>query len=411
MDKTLTDILGSTALPTELVEEMQQAFESKIAAARQELEESIRAELSQRYEHDKNHLVEAMDQAMTAVVEAFQKEKAGELATLREATERMEQTLVEGKARYKNAIREHVAKANDLIATKLAEAIKSSNAERVALAEERVRVANEVEDLKVKISEAHNAHVDKIDAFITKQVTRELNEFQIDKRALVETRMKLVAENRKQLKEAQDRFVKQAARSLDKHISEQLSRELSQIHEDIERNRQNHFGSKIFEAFFAEFMTSQYSDSTAAKQLQQVLESREEELAKAKAALTEAQTEASKAVQKARLAEDRSQRAAVMAELLAPLRGEKKAVMESMLDGVPTKNLRSSYDQLLSMVSDNVGGKKRATPAKVLSESKAPEALVTGDQRQNRLIEEAKTSEISENDSIAQVVRLAGIKH
>lgn len=414
MDKTLTDILGSDVLPAELLATLQEAFDKKVEEAKQEVEESVRAELAQRYEHDKNHLVEAMDQAITDVVKSYEAQKADEISKLREAHESVQKALTEGRQTFRQRTKEHLESANTFIAKQLAEEVKAMRAERKSLAEARVKAAEEVNVLKTKLSEAHNSHVKKIDEFVVKQLGRELEEFDMDRKALVETRIKLVTENRKRLKETQERFIKESARKLDRHVSEQLNREMGQIHEDLERNRQNHFGRKIFESFISEFMSSYFADSTEAKKLQNILESKNAELEAAKANLMEAEKASEVAVRKARLAEDRSERAKIMSELLAPLRGEKRAVMEGMLDSTATAQLRKSFERLLPVVTESsvAPSKSKSQSAKVLSETKAqPAAVVTGDQRKNRLVESIQATEDPEIEAnIAQVVRLAGIQ-
>lgn len=407
----LTKILGQ-GLPAELVAQLQEAFDKKVSEAREEAEMQVREELAQRFEHDKDQLVEAMDRALTDVITTYETQKAGEIASLREAQEKFHSGLAEAKRSYRARINEHVGKTNDFVSQHLAEEVKNMRVERAALAEARIKATENVEAIKAKLTEAHNAHVKKIDEFVVSQVSRELNEFDQDRRALVETRAKLVSESRRKLQETQKRFVKEAATKLDTVISQQLATEVKQLHEDIERNRQNHFGRKIFEAMAAEFMGSYFAEGTEVRKLQSILEANETELSTAKAALAEAQQVSEAAGRKARLAEERSERARVMSELLSNLRGEKRAVMEGMLDSVKTPELRKSFTRFLPLVTENATSSKAPLPAPKsrapLAETRAPR-VVTGDQRPNRLTESSSAVETPELDAIASVVRLAGI--
>jgi ABC-type phosphate transport system auxiliary subunit len=88
-----------------------------------------------------------------------------------------------------------------------------------------------------------------------------------------------VTEGKKKLAETQKRFVSEAAKKVEGAINETLKREMSQLHEDLERNRQNMFGRRIFEAVAAEFMTSYLAEGTEIRKLQNVLETKEKELA------------------------------------------------------------------------------------------------------------------------------------
>lgn len=409
----LNNILGQ-GLPAELVAKLQEAFDVKVNEAREAAEMQVREELAQRYEHDKNELVEAMDRALTDVVTTYETQKAGEIATLREAQEKFHNGLSEAKASYAARISEHVGKTNDFVSKHLAEEVKSLRSERAALSEAKVKANESIQTVKAKLTEAHNAHVKKIDEFVIAQVGRELTEFDQDRRALVETRAKLVSESRRKLQETQKRFVKEAASKLDTVISGQLANEVKQLHEDIERNRQNHFGRKIFEAVVAEFMGSQFVEGTEVQKLQQMLESSKAELSAAKQQLQESAERSDAAARKAKLAEDRSERARVMSELLSNLRGEKRAVMEGMLDSVKTAELRKSFSRFLPLVTETATAKKPMAAAPQtqtrapLAETRAPR-VVTGDQRSNRLSESLAAEKPEIDEQLSTVVRLAGI--
>ncbi len=409
----LTNILGQ-GLPAELVAKLQEAFDVKVTEAREAAEMQVREELAQRYEHDKNELVEAMDRALTDVVTTYETQKAGEIAALREAQEKFHKGLHEAKSSYTARLSEHVSKANGFVSKHLAEEVKTLRVERASLAEARVKANESIEAVKSKLTEAHNAHVKKIDEFVMAQVGRELNEFDQDRRALVETRAKLVSESRRKLQETQKRFVKEAASKLDAVISGQLATEVKQLHEDIERNRQNHFGRKMFEAVVAEFMGSHFSEGSEVRKLQTMLEGAQAELSSAKQQLTESSERSDAAARKAKLAEDRSERARVMSELLSNLRGEKRAVMEGMLDSVKTPELRKSFSRFLPLVTESATTRKpvaaapQAQTRAPLAEARAPR-VVTGDQRSNRLSETLAAEKPEIDEQLSTVVRLAGI--
>jgi hypothetical protein len=411
-DNTLSSILGKDVLPPELVTSLQEAFDKKVAEAREEAEVSVREELAQRFEHDKDRLVEAMDHAITDVIQSYEAQKAEEINRLREAQEKFHSGLKEARRAYRQRMNEHLSSANTFVAKHLAEEVKAIRSERKKLAEARVKAAADVESIKTRLAEAHNRHVKKIDEFVVGQLTGELNEFNQDRRALVETRAKLVAEHRRKLEETQRRFVKESAKKLDQAITAQLRDEMVQLHEDIERNRQNNLGRKMFDAFLGEFMSSYFSEGTEARKFQDMLEGANAELTSTKARLAEAEAKAETVVRKAQLSEARAERAKIMSELLSNLRGEKRAVMEGMLETTKTGDLKKSFERFLPLVTTGAGvARKPSQPAKVLSESpKAKPALVTGDQRSNRLIESVAAAETSEFDELATIVHLAGIQ-
>jgi hypothetical protein len=188
---------------------------------------------------------------------------------------------------------------------------------------------------------------------------------------------------------------------------------MKQLHEDIEAHRQNDFGRRIFEAVAAEFQTSYLAEGTEMRKLQQVLESKEAEIAAKQAEvaaveqkLTEAAEAKAAAERKIALAEGRAERTKIMSELMSNLKGDKRAVMESMLETTKTSQLRAAFNKLLPVVLNEGPVRVLPTGKKVLTES--PAQTVTGDR------EVRETSQPVAKDEnypeMAAIVRLAGVR-
>lgn len=408
MDHNLDSVLGDS-LPPELLASLKEAFDRKVEAVREEAEMAIREEFAQRYEHDKANLVEAMDRMLTDVAQKHEEEKAEEVAKLKEAQASLKQAVTEARSHYKAKLKEAIATSQNFVVENLAKEIKGLREQKQSFVAKQKQIAEGYESAKAALAAEQASRLAKIDEFVVKQVNRELTEFAQDRRALVETRVKLVAESKQKLAETQTRFVKEAAKKTETAINETLKREMSQLHEDLERNRQNSFGRRIFEAVAAEFMTSYLAEGTETRKLQKVLEDKDQALAAAQAKLQEAAKIAEVAARKAKIAEDRMARTKIMSELLSNLRGEKRAVMESMLETTKTEALRTTFDRLLPVV---LAEGTRKAEKKVLSEARpaAEGRVVTGDQRVNRLLESASEGEGTLDNEVAQVVRLAGIQ-
>ena len=416
MDKSLADILGATGLPTEMLDALQEAFEKKVAEAREEAEMSLREEFARRYEHDKGQLVEAMDRMLTDVVAKQEETKAAEVAQFVEARDAFRTAVNEARSHYKNKLREHLALTRNFAAEQLGKEAAAIRAEKKSLSETKAQLKAELASLKETAAKSQAVRLKKIDEFVVRQVSKELKEFSEDHRALVETRLKLVSESRKKLKEMQSKFIQHSAAKVEQMVNESLKREMTQLHEDLERNRQNMFGRRIFEAVAAEYMTSYLAEGTEVRKLQNMLESKSAELNETKSKLSEVEQKTEVARRKAALAEDRAARTQIMSELLSPLRGEKRTVMEGMLETVKTPNLRTSFNKLLPVVLRE-GSRPAAAPQgqKKLMEEPRPEkhtTTITGDRSAaNRLFESSQVESEVENDSeLAQVVRLAGIQ-
>jgi len=420
--KDIKDLLGST-LPADMVESLQEAFDQRVASAvaetRKEVEAEVEANIARRFDRDRDAIIESIDALITDALTQHETDRAEEINKYTEARVAYHTAMVEGKKMLANRLKESFAVTGDLVNSHLSEEISKLRTARTSLIERAEKMTADLKDAKVKIAEQHAEHVKKIDAFVTKQLRAELVEFAEDKRALVEQRVKLVAESRNKLKETQDRFISEAAGKVDKFVEENLRAHLTELHEDLERNRQNIFGRRIFEAVVAEYMTSYFSEDTEVRKLQKVLEGKDMEIAEAKSSLesaqqliNEAKTSSDQADRKARLAEDRAERAKITSELFANLKGEKRAVMENLLGTTKTSELRKAFDKLLPIVlSETTRKNKPAALNEHKVEVKAEKRAVTGDAiRSNRLLESADEQDNEISAEIAHMKHLAGLR-
>jgi len=415
MDNSIAKLLGEDTLPPELVISLQEAYDKKVAEVREEAEVAVREELSRRYEHDKANLVEAMDRMLTDVVQKHEADKNQAVQRFTEARSAFRKAVKEARTNYATKLNETLSQTRGFVSTQLSLEMKKLREQKKALVSERLNTADKLETMKGTLAEQHSARLAKIDEFVVRQVKRELSEFNDDHRALVKTRVKLVSEARHRLKETQARFVREAAKNVEKVVTESLKREMTQLHEDLEANRQNMFGRRIFEAMAAEYMTSYLAEGTEIRKLQKTLESKETALSSAKFKLDEAVKEGQQIARKARLAEDRAVRSKTMSELLSNLRGEKRTIMEGMLETVKTDSLRNTFNKLLPVVLDETTRKSPSMATKKPLNETRPAArsasVVTGNNRTaTRLYESVEAEENEINDDIAQVVRLAGIQ-
>ena len=415
MDNTITRLLGDATLPSELVTSLQEAFDKKVEEVRGQAEMSIREEFSRRYETDKENLVEAIDRMLNDALQKSESEKVEAVTKFVEARDTFRKAVKESRKTFKTKLAEQTEASRAVVMTKLKDEVLKLREQKKVLAAERLAYADKLAAVKESLAAEQTKRLKKIDEFVVRQVGKEMKEFLVDHKALVTTRLKLVSEGKQRLRDTQSRFVKEAASKVEKVINETLKQEMTQLHEDLERNRQNMFGRRIFEAVAAEYLTSYLAEGTEVRKLQNVLESKEQALADAKAKLDEAEKLSQTASRKARLAEDRALRTKVMSELLTNLRGQKRAVMEGMLETVRTDALKATFSKLLPVVLDETSSAKTAAKKVQLQETNRLEkrvptsTVVTGNQRANRLAEAVQAESEEIDPAIAQVVRLAGI--
>ena len=163
------DLIESSDINEEVRTSIVEAWESRLAEAKDQLTAELREEFAQRYEHDKGLIVEAVDGFIHQRIEA-------EIAEIAE-----DKKAVAGeRVAYKKAISEHSTKLNKFVSEQLAKEIKELRAERSNVAE----------------------HVTKLDDFVVEQLAGELKEFHSDKQELVEQKVKMMREGKKQLAES-----------------------------------------------------------------------------------------------------------------------------------------------------------------------------------------------------------------
>ena len=167
-----------------------------------QLTAELREEFSQRFEHDKQQIVDAMDKFITESL----KDELAELAEDKKAT-------VAERVNYKRAVSEHANVLNKFITDTLASEVKELKQDRVAQGQNFAKLEN----------------------FVLEAVADEIKEFHADKRELAEKKVQLVREGREQLADAKKEFIRRAAEKVENTISSALKNEVFASKEDIPR--------------------------------------------------------------------------------------------------------------------------------------------------------------------------------
>ena len=199
---------------------IKEAWENQISEAKEQVRSELREEFAQRYQHDKQVMVEALDkmvtESLTAEISEFQTET---------------QKLAEDRAKFNVRMVEATQKFDSFLVTKLAEEIQELRADR----------------------KQYENSIAKLEQFVVKALAEEIQEFEADKRAVVETKVQLVAGAKAKLAELQKAFVERSAEMVKESVTAKLESEMTQLKEDIQIARENMFGRRLFEAFAGEF--------------------------------------------------------------------------------------------------------------------------------------------------------------
>jgi hypothetical protein len=360
-------LFESGVISEEVKSDIETAWNSKLQETRDQLTSDLREEFAQRYEHDRGVMIEGLDKMVS---------------------EKMESEIAEFVADRKS-----LAEAQAQYAAKMT---KDSQVLESFVIQNLAKELGEFQSDRQKVAE----NFAKLEAFVVEALASEIREFSEDKKDLAETKVRLVREAKDKFAEIKQAFITKSAAIVEHAVTEKLNGEITQLREDIDSARQSHFGRKIFEAFTAEYMASHVNEKSATSRLLKIVDKKEAELAEAQKALEEKQTIIESAERQARLANDLMERKEVMQELLAPLSGEKKAVMGQLLESVQTAKLANAFDKYLPAVMEGKAQTKATKQA--LNESKE----VTGD-KPTKI-----TAEVQQGiDNLIDIRKLAGLKN
>ena len=343
-----------------------EAFESKLNEARDQVRAELREEFAQRYEHDRSVMVEALDKMVTESLST-------EIAEFHEERKAINEDRVQAKVK----LQESAAKFNEFMVTKLAEEIRELRADR------KIAMENQ----------------QKLEQFVVHALSREIKEFAQDKKAVVEAKVKLVAEGRKQLEALKAKFVAESAERMNKAVTSHLKSELSQLKEDIKAARENNFGRKLFEAFASEFSVTYLNDKAETRKLFAQIQEKDQKLAESISKLQEAQKLIETKDREVRIIKESTQREKDLDNLLSTLNKEKAQVMRSLLESVQTPKLKAAFDKYLPAVL-NTGSEKLSSKS-VITEGVVE---VTGDKSAKKEVEVEEGQ-----DNLIDFKRLAGL--
>ena len=249
MFEAIKPLLDSGILNEETRVAIEEAWNSKLIEAREQIRTEIREEMAQRYEHDKANMVEALDRLVNESLTA-------EITKIAEEKSAMAQDRV-------SLVNKMVGKLGNL-----------DNFIKDALVAEMKEFRSD----RAKYQEA----VSKLENFVKENLVREISEFAEDKADLVRTKVAVVTEGKAKLEALRSDFIKKSASLVENTVKSTLRSELKQLKQDIQEAKENNFGRKIFEAFATEFSATHLNERVEVKKLLSAMTEMEEKLKKFK---------------------------------------------------------------------------------------------------------------------------------
>lgn len=289
----------------------------------------------------------------------------------------------------------------------LEEAFKTQLGEAIAAAKDDAAADVRTELTEQWIKE-RDTLIEAIDSKVGEYLEGEVDELRED----IERFRDLEAEYAEKLVEAKAAMsdelksdLKDLVEKIDAFLEIRLAAEMEELHEDINEVRKNEFGRRVFEAFADEFMRNYADDESAEVSLREA----EERLSDTEKALEESERKRTTLERKIR-----------MEEVLEPLSGRQREVMEAILRNVDTEALEEGYKTFIGRVLRETSSNDAADSekeGKVLAESEEKSGknaikegvAVTGDS--DTVIEESDNS--VDEAAIARrayLQRLAGIQ-
>ena len=363
-------LLDSGIINESTQQAINEAWEAKLSEAKEEVRAEIREEFAQRYQHDKQVMVEALDKMVTENLSAELSEFYSE-----------KKQLAEDRVKFKVHMNESAGKFNTFMVAKLSE---------------------EIQELR-KDRQVYENSIGKLENFVIKALAEEIKDFEQDKQAVVETKVRLIAGAKEKLAELQQQYVSRSAALVKEAVSKNLESELTQLKEDIQVARENMFGRRLFEAFASEFAGTHLNENKEIRQLQAQVEMVTGKLAEAVQKIEEKNVLVESKEREVRIIKESAERKDKLAEMLKPLNKEKSAIMRDLLESVQTDKLQSAYEKYLPAVLNNSAAKVVAEKQTVLTESRT---VATGDKTAKTAVEAPQTESLN---NVFEIKRLAGL--
>lgn len=362
----LKTLFENNAISEEIRAEIEQAWNERVKENRLQATAELREEFAQKYEHDKQTMVEAIDK----MLEEKLSEELTEFADDR-------QKLAEARAKYAVAMRENADLMKKFVVEQLGKEIGELHEDQKAMA----------------------GKFSKLEDFVVDSLSKEIAEFYEDKKDLADTKVRLVREAKEHLAKVKSKFITDATKIVAETVEKGLNKEISQLKEDIDSARKNDFGRKIFESFASEYTNSYLNEKSETAKLLKVVELKDKQLAEAKKVAEDKATLVESKEAEIRVAKDTAKRKEVMNELLSPLNKGQREIMADLLESVQTDRLQKSFDKYMPSV---IAGD---TPAKDTKATLTEGTQVTGNKQTNDI--DASTST---PDNVVDIRRLAGLK-
>ena len=293
----------------------------------------------------------------------------------------------------------------------LEDAFKSQLDEATATAKEETQADVRAELTEQWVTERDNL-IEAIDSKVGEMLAQEMTELKED----IDKFRDLEAEYAEKLVEAKGEMgdelkgdLRELVEKIDSFLEMRLKTEMSELKEDISEVRKNDFGRRIYEAVASEFANNHADKGSAEVSLREA----KKRLSDTTATLEETETKLASV-----------ERGLQMENVLSPLTGKSRDVMEAILKTVDTNKLEEGYKTFIGrVIRESDEDVKSEKESKVLAEGtleggkdstkgkKIVEGVIaTGDVETDATLNESTEETKVVSDTASRLRTLAGIK-
>lgn len=277
-------------------------------------------------------------------------------------------------------------------------------------------------ELSAQFAADREALVESVDTMVKELLAEHIQELEgdiNDFRDLEVEYANRLAEAKQVMAESLEKDMSNLVESLDAYVEQRMVAEMTELKESIEEQKKNNLGLRIFEAFRGEIENLVDIESGNESLRTQLAEAKAQLAAKDSLLVESAVTLA------------KTERALILKDVLAPLHGRPREIMETILLNVETSKLEEAYATFIPRVlsegvtqnSEKEGTTTAVGSSKVLAEGKDSDGkksleegvTVTGDDEERKqLLKEAAEAEEAEKQTltesqVASLRKLAGI--
>jgi hypothetical protein len=345
-------LLENDLLSDETKKEISETFRSVLEEAKTEQEKTLRSEFAERYERDKEKIAEAVQQYIDQGVE-------------KEMTE--------------------------------------FRADWTALGEQRMKYVNAQAALKEQAQNAIRQRLAVFEKAMQRAFRNETKELHEDLKRNRSAALRAITETKAQSEADREALKTKGAKVLEHILKVQFDSERRAMKEDIDKAKQNDFGSRIFEAFMGEarrlFFSSHKELRNLLKKLNEQKQVHEAEKAALLKQVNETKTIAQRAISENRTIKESAIRAQKESRLLSTLPVAAREKMKMMLEASSVADL----DKTFRKFAPEILSEARGVPSKKTQLSEHAVSFRGGNGHS------AIVEDVEDDDEIANLRHRAGI--